>query len=139
MTDVREDILKRLTVVAATCAQTKRMAVSLHASERPVIVINDGDETIELQKGGAAPLRVTMRPQMILIAIDGDNPGGAINKLRAAVIKAVLTDTGLSTIAGVHGGIRYTGCETGLARTETMEADMALSFEITYRLNPADL
>jgi len=138
MSDNRETILKRIAVICATCATTKRMAVDLHQSERPAIVLNDGDESIELQKGGTAPCIVTMRPQLILLATDGDNPGTAINKLRAAVLKAVLTDTTLATLAGVHGAIKYLGCETGVARGETMEADMALNFEVNYRLNPAD-
>lgn len=140
MMDTREAILKRLAVVAATTGATvRRMAVSLHASERPAIVINDGDESVDLQKGGSSPVVMTLRPQLVLIVQDGDNPGTAINKLRAAAIKAVLTDATLTSIAGVNGLIKYLGCETGIARGETMEADMALNFEINYVLKPADL
>jgi hypothetical protein len=55
------------------------------------------------------------------------------------VVKALLTDGSIASISGVHGGITYLGCETGISRAETMEADMALMFQITYVLNPADL
>lgn len=140
MSDVRESILKRLLVIAASCASTaKRMSVQVHSSERPAIVINDGDETVDLNKGGAAPVTVTLRPSFLVYAADGDVPGTAINRVRAAAIKAVLTDTTLATLAGVNGTIKYLGCETGLFRGETMEADMALTFELTYVLKPAEL
>jgi hypothetical protein len=138
--DAREEIIKRLVAIAGTCGATvKRMAVDAHTSERPLIVINDGDESIQLQKGGSSPVIVTLRPQLILVALDGDNPGPAINKLRAKVLKAVLTDDELKTTVGVHGLVKYLGCETGIARGESMEADMALNFEVDYRLTPADL
>lgn len=137
--DMRESILKRMAVICATCATTKRMAVTLHQSERPAIVINDGDESIDLNKGGKASLVVTMRPQLVLLVTDADAPGTAINKLRAKVLKAVMTDTTLGDLVAPHGGIKYVGCETGIARGETMEADMALNFEINYRLTPAEL
>lgn len=137
--DMRENILQQIAKVCAKCAVTKRMAVTLHQSERPAIVLNDGDESIEMNKGGKAPLIVTLRPQVILIVLDADNPGGAINKLRAKVLKAILLDDTLAAMLHPHGAIRYIGCETHVARGETMEADMALNFEVNYRLTPADL
>lgn len=140
MTDVREQIVKRLFVIASKITPSaKRMALSIHQSERPAIVVNDGDEFSETEKGGTSPVRVTLRPAMMLFAADGDNPGTSINKLRAATLKAVLTDAELASIAGVNGAIKYTGCEVGIYRGETMEADVALNFEITYVLKPADL
>lgn len=140
MSDVREAILKRLFAIASSVTPSaKRMAVSIHQSERPAIVINDGDEFAETEKGGLAPVRITLRPSLLLFAADGDNPGSAINKLRAATLKAVLGDTQLASIAGVHGLIRYAGCEVGIYRGETMEADISLNFEISYVLKPADL
>lgn len=138
--DVREAILKRLAAVAATTgASVRRMAVSIHNTERPAIVINDGDETTSIQKGGTSPVVVTLRPVLVLLVQDGDRPGESLNKLRAATIKAVLTDTGLATLSGVNGLVRYIGCETDVARGETLEASMGLSFEVNYVLNPADL
>ena len=140
MSDVRELILKRLFAIASSVTPSaKRMALSIHASERPAIVLNDGDEFAETTKGGTSPIVITLRPALMLFAADGDNPGSAINKLRAATLKAVLTDTELATITGVNGAIRYAGCEVGIYRGETMEADVALNFEISYVLKPADL
>jgi hypothetical protein len=140
MSDPREDILDRLVAVLSNSDVTaKRMAVSVHATERPAIVINDGDEVVELGKGGAAPMVVTLRPVLMIFAASATSPGTAINELRASAIRAVLTDTELAGIAGVNGAIKYLGCETGLYRGETMEADMALNFELTYVLKPADL
>lgn len=140
MSDMREEICKRLAVICATTGATvKRMAVDLHQSERPAIVVNDGDEAIELNKGGKAPLIVTLRPQLVLIVTDADNPGAAINKLRAAVLKAVLTDDTLAALLHPHGSIRYVGLEAGIDRGETNEAHMGLNFEVYYRLTPAEL
>lgn len=138
--DVRETILARLTAIAETTGATvKRMAVTLNASERPAIVINDGDETISAQKGGLAPLVVTLRPELILLAQASDNPATALNKLRTTVIKAVLSDTTLATLAGVNGTVRYAGCQTDVARGEAYEASMSVAFEVNYTLKPADL
>lgn len=137
--DMRERILARITAICATTGATvKRMAVDLHATERPAIVVNDGDESIELNKGGTAPCIVTLRPQLILV-VQGENPGTALNTLRAKVLKAVLTDATLSALLKPHGEIKYLGLETQIQRGETMEADAALNFEATYRLTPADL
>lgn len=139
MTDLRENIAKRLEVICNTCAPTRRLAVSLHKSIRPAIVVNDGAESVEQNKGGRAPMIVKLLPQLILIVQDGDNPGKAINKLRAAVLKAVLTDTTLNAMLHPHGMIKYTGLENGVDQGETVEAHMALNFEVTYPLAPADL
>lgn len=137
--DRRETILRRIaTVCVTTGAVVKRMAVDLHATERPAIVVNDGDETIQLNKGGKAPMIVTLRPQLILV-VQGEEPGTLINTLRAKVLKALLTDTILAGLLSPHGTIRYIGLETQVARGETLEADMALNFEATYLLDPSEI
>lgn len=137
--DKREIILKRLGVICATTgAVVKRMAVDLNTTERPAIVINDGDESVTLDKGGTAQMLVVLKPQVILM-VQGEEPGPQINTLRAKVLKAILTDATLADLLGTHGAIRYTGLQTQVTRGETMEADMLLSFEATYRLKPAEL
>lgn len=137
--DVRETILKRVEAICMTTgAAVKRMAVDNHWSERPGIILNDGDETIATNRGGAAPLIVTLRPQLILL-VSGSNPGTAINRLRASLIKAMLTDVALAKAIGPNGVVRYIGCETGINRGQVMEGDMALNFECNYVLNPTEL
>lgn len=142
MTDTREIILDTIrdVLTAMGTATVKRMAVSLHSSERPAIVIHDGQEMARpTTKEGRAPNLVDLRPVIMLFAADTTQPGEMINALRAEVLGEMLTNTSIPSITGVHGGIRYLGCETGINRGETMEADMALNFEITYVLNPNDL
>ena len=142
MTDTREMIIEGIqdALAGADIHTVKRMAVSLHASERPAVVINDGDEMARATSHtGRAPNLIDLKPVILIYAADTDQPGEAINALRATVIKTLLTDGGIASVAGVHGGITYLGCETGISRGETMEADMALMFQITYVLNPADL
>lgn len=137
--DVRETILKRIETICGTVgASVKRMAVDAHWSQRPGIILNDGDESIAVNKGGLAPLIVTLRPQIILL-VEGSNPGTAINRLRAALIKALLTDSTLAETLGTNGAIKYIGCETGINRAQAMEGDMALNFECNYVLNPTEL
>jgi hypothetical protein len=141
MTDTREAIIDTIRDILAgdSGITVKRMAVSLHESERPAVVINDGDETARTEKQGRAPVLVDLKPVIMLFAADTEAPGESLNALRASVLGALLTDATLPTVTGVHGGIRYLGCETGINRGETMEADMALMFEITYVLNPTAL
>ena len=137
--DKRELVLKRIAAICATTGATvKRMAVRVNFTERPAIVINDGDESIELGKTGRTPMIVTLRPQLILM-VQGEEPAPLVNALRAKVLKALLTDETLATLLGEHGSIKYLGLETGIKQGETMEADMALNFEANYRLTPADL
>lgn len=138
--DVREEILKRLELVAnSTGAVVKRMTDRISSTERPAIVINDGDESIAVQKGGMSPIIVTLRPSLVLLVQTSDAPATALNKFRTVVLKAVLSDTTLTSLAGVNGLVRYVGCETDVARGEAYEASMNLMFEINYALKPADL
>lgn len=137
--DKRELILKRIAAICATTGATvKRMVTGLNTTERPAIVINDGDESIELNRGGTAPAVVTFRPTMILVA-QGEEVGPLINALRAKVLKAILTDSDLKGILDPHGTIKYLGLEMKLEQAETTEASMLLNFEVSYRLTPSDL
>lgn len=137
--DKREAIIKRIEALCQpTGASVKRMWIDVHSSQRPAIILNDGDESISVNRGGKVPSIVTLRPQLILL-VEGSDPGQAINRLRAALIKALLLDAILSDLLGPNGVIKYIGCETGISRTKTIQGDMALNFECNYVLNPADL
>jgi hypothetical protein len=65
--------------------------------------------------------------------------GTAINALRAQLVKAILTDTGLLAILGSNGEARYEGCATALARGRSMEGEMGVSFSFAYVLRPEEL
>lgn len=142
MADRREDILVRITEVMATVAgvTVKRMETTVEASERPCIVVNDGNEDAREtpHKGSAANL-IDMRPVILVFVVSSDQAGPALNEIRAAAIKALVFDETLRTLTGTNGIIKYLGCQAGVQLEEAMAADMALMFELTYVLNPATL
>ncbi len=148
MTDKREDILVRLLAIYRTVTGVVHVARNEQVADDwnfPAILLLDSDEGADESALGRgrpanAPNRVTMTPETFLLL--GDLPekvGTELNRYRARIIKAVLTDVELETIVGGNGEIAYRGCATSLSRGREMLGDIGLDFSITYKLNPADL
>ncbi len=148
MTDKREAILVRLLAIyrtvdgVATVARNKQVA---NDWEFPAIELLDADETLADPKPGARPapdglsLRI-MTPETYLILGDlPENVGTELNRYRARIVKAVLTDAELLALVGRNGEIVFEDCATSLARAREIIGEMGLSFSFTYVLNPADL
>ena len=147
MTDRREMILARLLEIAkgidgVTAAFRNRDEIS--EKQRPAIVILDADEAADdadpAQRPSRSPRRVAMTPEIyILLGAKPEDLGTAINRLRARLVSAVLTDEQLIALVGSNGDIRYEGCATALARGRSMEGEMGVSFSFTYVLRPEEL
>lgn len=149
MTDRREAILAQLLAIARAVPGVNlaaRNKLSPNDTDLPAIIIYDGDEvSSDADPDGTrpanAPRRITMQPA-IEIAF-GDHPediGTSINVMRAALIKAICTDTTLIGLALDRNGIRYLGCVSGGAGLgRSQEATMLLNFAFTYALRPDEL
>jgi len=142
--DRREQVIARLVVIAAGVpgiVAALRNVDTLSERQRPGFVIFDGDEAVELPPPGRqGPSMVTMTPEIALALGDkSESVGTALNTLRAAFLKAALTDTTLRGIVGPNGRIHYAGCASAFARGRTMEGEMGISLSIEYPLNPAEL
>ena len=146
--DKREAILQRLVEIAAglpgiAAAVRNQDEISEHA--RPAIAVFDADETADEraeQQGhpGRAPNIVEMTPEgLILLGAKPEHVGPALNELRAKLVKAVLTDTQLSTLAGANGRVRYAGCSTHLGHGRSMEGSMGVHFTFAYVLRPEQI
>lgn len=143
MTDTREAILARLVAVCEAVPGinvVRRNSKIADETEFPSVIIADADEIAEPppSEGRRVPPGiqiVTMTPEIfVMLGSDADTVGTAINTLRAAVLKAIMTDDGLATITGSNGRIRYNSCATGLTQGRNMIADMGLSISFTYPL-----
>jgi hypothetical protein len=146
--DKREEILQRLVEVAAavpgvTTAVRNRDEISERA--RPAIAVFDADETADERAeqqghGGRAPNMVEMTPE-VLILLGGapETVGSVLNALRTKLVKAVLTDSQLTTLVGPNGRVRYAGCSTHLGHGRSMEGFMGVHFAFAYVLRPEQL
>lgn len=146
MADKREQILARLETVLTALPGYKvvtRNAQNLPEQVRPAIVILDSDEEV-LQHSASPSARaitmVKMTPQ-IFVLDDGRSTeiGTTMNAHRAAVIKAVATDTELRTLCGTNGSVQYESCITGLASGRSLEGEMGVYFSFVYHLDPTQL
>jgi len=145
MADKREQILARLTAVAggvAGISVAERNGMNLAETQRPAIVVMDGNEQAEdtTSEKSRAPRRIVMSPLVYVIA-SGDTGaiGTELNSLRAALVKAVMTDATLISLVGPNGEITYEGCETGLARGRQIEGEMGVHFAFAYILDPSTI
>ena len=147
MTDRRELILTRLLEIAKGIdgiAAAFRNRDEISEKQRPAIVILDADEAADdadpAARPSRSPRRVAMTPEIyILLGSRPEDLGSVINRLRARLVSAVLTDAPLVSIVGSNGDIRYEGCATALARGRSMEGEMGISFSFTYVLRPEEL
>lgn len=147
MTDRREAILARLLAVAQSIAgivKAARNVTELSEAQRPAIILFDGtesaDDTDPKARPGNAPRLITMSPQFeITLGAASEDIGTALNVLRAALMKAVMTD---ATIAGLvldREGTRYQGASFGAEGGRVAEGSMQLDFTFTYVLRPDEL
>ena len=147
MTDKREDILVRLLAIYRTVAGVKKVARNEQAADDwnfPALLLLDADEEAEDATGrgrpATVPVRVTMTPETYLILGElPENVGSELNRYRARIIKAVLSDAELLTFVGQNGEIAYQGCATSLTRGREIIGDIGLNFAITYRLDAVAL
>jgi hypothetical protein len=149
MTDRREAVLVRLLDIARTIpgiVAAFRNTDEISDRQRPCILILDADEAADdadpsgLPRRPHAPRRVGMTPELyVMLGAKPEHIGTELNIFRAAIIKAVLTDTTLADLVGTNGDVRYEGCATALARSRMMEGEMGLSFTFTYVLRPDEL
>ncbi len=154
-TDKRELILARLfevlqavTVDGIDIVACVRNRDQLEADMRPGILLLDADEEARPDadhrgRAAAAPNRIELKPE-IYIAMDSRKPanegiGADLNKFRAAVLKAVLSDVTLATLAGGSSNLFYMGMVSDLARGRNLEGEMGLMIVISYVLRPSEL
>ena len=146
--DRREQFLARLAEVAAGVSgiiTVARNTDEISEHKRPAIVIFDADETADEraeQQGhaGRAPNIVNMTPEvLILLGATPERVGSALNEVRTRLVKAVLTDPQLVSLAGPNGRVRYSGCSTHLGHGRSMEGSMGVHFSFAYVLRPEQL
>ena len=146
--DTREQILSRLVAIATALPSFKTVVrnqdeVSEH--RRPAIALFDADETIDegtarKDQLGRSPSVVTMSPEvLVLLGGQAQTIGTALNSLRAALLKAVLTDAELLALTGSNGRVSYVGCSTHLGHGRSMEGAMSVHFSFAYVLRPETL
>lgn len=138
---VREDILARLTVVAAGLpgiATALRNSNATSDTNLPAIIVYDADEVADERdppsRPTRTPRRVSMTPE-ILIKVVGvpESIGTAMNEILAELQTAVVADAALIALVK-DGEIRYMGCATQLAIGRAMIGEMGVSFSFTYIL-----
>lgn len=145
--DTRELILDRLLTVAAGVAGVRKVARNqqeIADSELPAILIFDADEGADDRDPTSRPSiayrRVAMMPEVrIMIGARSSDVGAGINALRAAFIKAVLTDDTLIGLTAERSGPRYEGCATQLKIGRSMQGDMLVMLRFAYYLKPSQL
>ena len=138
---VREDILARLTAVAAGVSGISaalRNSTAAADTSLPVIIVYDADEQAferdPPSRPTRTPRRVSMTPE-ILIKVVGvpETVGTTMNAILAELQTAVVTDATLIELVK-DGEIRYLGCATQLTIARAMSGDMGASFGFTYIL-----
>jgi hypothetical protein len=146
--DKREQILQRLVEVAASVpgvSTVLRNSDEISEHKRPAIAVFDADESADeaaerQDHPGRAPNLVVMTPEvLILLGASPQTVGSSLNALRAKLVKAVLTDSQLITLAGTNGRVRYAGCSTHLGHGRSMEGFMGVHFAFAYVLRAEQL
>lgn len=143
--DRRELILARLHAVLQGLEDFSPRNVYRNKAEvsdrsEPMILMFDGDEEeadeTASQRGnraGASAYVMSMAPELyILLGSTPENVGTELNALRAKVLKAVLTDGQLKTLAGPNGSVRLVGCAFGLHKAKKVEGELGITLAIKY-------
>lgn len=147
MPDSREQILARLVEIAGNVDGVKavfRNVTRFDAATLPAVAVLEGDEEADeedkILRTTMIPRRVRMVPQLVVAV--GDVPedvGTSLNTLRARLLVAVLSDEQLLALTINSLGIRYVSTQSDLALGRQMVGQFAMSFRISYWLNPAEL
>jgi len=154
MADKREELLVRLAAIAATVTgvvTVKRNKGGVPDSERPAIVILDGDETVALMtpprsnQPGMSKTINTAKPEIYLLLKEyrpknqndsAVNVGTLLSAFRMEIVKKIATDTALLSILGPNGKMQYTGCVTDLKSGSALAGEMRLDFSFSYVFDP---
>lgn len=153
MSDKREAILVRLLAIAESLdgiVYAARNDINIGEEQLPAAIVLDGEEEVDdnqLRRNvpGLAPMLVHMTPTVSLwVSENATQVGSALNSLRAALLRAVLSDAALAALAGVGGGrssgaVRYLGCAPGMQEGRTIIGNIVSRFRITYVLDPNEL
>ena len=145
--DKREDVLVRLLAICRTVVGVQVVERNKDIASDwnlPAIALWDGDEDAAEDSDPGHPPRtpapVTMVPEpFVRLGNTPDGVGTELNRMRARILKAILTDAELKTIVGTHGQIRYEACAPSLARGRKILGEMGLVFRIVYVLKASEL
>lgn len=145
MADLRETLLAQLLTTAKTIRNIETCERNLNDISDialPALIIFDGNEEAfdNPRARGLAPNTVEMRPVVdVYISEVPENTGTVVNEWRATVLKALLGDATIAAdCTGIpNGGIRYLGCETGLADGRASLMRLSLSLAINYSFKPS--
>lgn len=137
----RERILARLLVIAEGAPENARAARNLlDPDEQLTISILEGDELVNdgrPRRKGTWPVPLVMMPQVCIIAAaQSAAVGGSLNRIRAWLIPAIVTDAELADLLGTNGGVAYAGMESDYAIGRGNLGRMALKFSIATVLDP---
>lgn len=150
------DILSVLTVdlaggpngaVQIKAGNIVRNRQDLQADKMPGMIVLDADEVKDPVALKPAPGMtqnrmpaqiMKMTPEIYAVldvrGVTNQNVGKDLNKVRLAILNAIMTDQQLWTIIGDNGNITYDGCVTDLARNRTAKGQIGLSITFTYPL-----
>ena len=117
-------------------ATFKRNDISVpESTPLPCVILLDGDEEADTRASTrghppTAPNRAVMQPEIYIVT--SDDPalvGPALNRVRLMLLRSVLTDATLASLA-LDGDIRYEGCQTALALGRSITGEMGLVMSI---------
>lgn len=145
--DPREAILARLLAVAAgvdAMLNACRNETTLNDKQLPAVVLLDGEETAASEN---RPARTALRPFIMRMTPEvqfrleakAAEVGTKLNVYRAALIKAVLSDSALLALTINGKSVDYLGSNTVVERGRSMEGGIGVAFAFTYELRPAQL
>jgi len=149
MSDVRDDILARLTEVVAAIPNLKssyRNNVDITEDDLPAVVVFDGDEeTGEVQnRASNSPMLVSMTPEIVLVEMTEGQIGTELTVMRRALIRLVLSDTELNALVAKtsprgEAAIRYLGSQTDVGWMRSLHGALRAQFLFKYMLKPDEL
>lgn len=149
MNDIREQILERLPIIAATItgiAATGRNILDVPGLYRPCLIIQDGVEETILERPNSIRrfsqvqiVELTPDIRLLLRADSGPDAGNLASIYRNRIFVAFTTDTVLQGLVGVNGSIIYKGLSIPEPTPETKEPRVDFTFSFTYPVKLTDL